>query len=40
LKLGLAPAQPLQVVRLVELPAAADNGARQLAERPMAGGTP
>jgi hypothetical protein len=41
LNLGLAPAQPLQVVRLVELPVAADgDGPRQLAQRPGAGGIP
>ena len=41
LNLGLAPAQPLQVVRLVELPPAQDaDSPRQLAQRPVAGGTP
>jgi cell division protein FtsB len=38
LNLGLAPAQPLQVVRLPELPVAPDqNSARQLAQRPVTG---
>ena len=41
LNLGLAPAQPLQVVRLAELPPApGQDSPRQLAERPAAGGTP
>jgi cell division protein FtsL len=41
LNLGLAPEQPLQVVRLPDLPAAADSAvARQFAQRPVAGGTP
>ncbi len=41
LNLGLAPAQPLQVVRLVDLPPAAVAGeARQFAQRPAAGGVP
>lgn len=40
LNLGLAPAQPLQVVRLVDLPAApVEDGPRQFAERPVTGGT-
>ncbi len=41
LNLGLAPAQPMQVVRLAELPPApAADGPRQFAQRPAAGGTP
>ncbi len=41
LNLGLAPAQPLQVVRLVEAPAAPEPGSlRQFAQRPVAGLTP
>ena len=41
LNLGLVPAQPLQVVRLVDMPAvAAEAGPRQFAQRPVAGGTP
>ncbi len=43
MNLGLAPAQPLQVVRLPEpapAPAPAPDAARQLAQRPPAGGTP
>ena len=41
LNLGLAPAQPTQVVRLVELPSApAQDSARQFAQRPMPGETP
>ena len=40
LNLGLAPAQPQQVVRLVDLPPApVDDGSRQFAQRPVAGGT-
>ena len=40
-KLGLAPAQPLQVVRLVEPPSAASpNSSRQLAQRPVTSLTP
>ena len=40
-KLGLAPAQPTQVVRLAELPVAPpQNSARQLAQRPAASLTP
>jgi len=40
-KLGLVPAQPLQVVRLSDLPAGpAEDGPRQFAQRPVAGGTP
>ncbi len=41
LNLGLAPAQPLQVVRLADLPTAPlEEGPRQFAQRPAAGGTP
>jgi len=41
LKLGLVPAQPLQVVRLADLPATpAEDGPRQFAQRPGVGGTP
>ena len=41
LNLGLTPAQPLQVVRLVDLPApAVGEGPRQFAQRPVADGTP
>lgn len=41
LNLGLAPAQPLQVVRLVEPPSApAQDNARQLAQRPVTSLTP
>ena len=41
LKLGLAPAQPLQVVRLAEAPSAPEkNSLRQFAQRPVAGLTP
>jgi cell division protein FtsB len=41
LNLGLAPAQPLQVVRLPETPAAPEqDGSRQLAQRPVTGLTP
>jgi cell division protein FtsL len=41
LNLGLAPAQPTQVVRMVELPCApAEDGPQQFAQRPVAGGTP
>jgi cell division protein FtsB len=40
LNLGLAPAQPLQVVRLVDVPAAVEDDSRQFAQRPVAGGTP
>jgi hypothetical protein len=40
LNLGLAPAQPLQVVRLTDLPPAPEqDGARQFAQRPVAGAT-
>jgi cell division protein FtsB len=40
LNLGLAPEQPMQVVRLVDLPPApADDSPRQLAQRPAAGAT-
>jgi hypothetical protein len=41
LNLGLAPAQPLQVVRLVDVPPAPeqDNSSRQFAQRPVAGAT-
>jgi hypothetical protein len=39
LNLGLAPAQPYQVVRLVEA-APAPDAAHQFAQRPAAGGTP
>jgi cell division protein FtsB len=39
LNLGLAPAQPLQVVRLQEPPAPAADQARQFAQRPVAGET-
>lgn len=42
LKLGLTPAQPLQVVRLVEMPPAPaspeNDGPRQFAQRPTVGG--
>jgi cell division protein FtsB len=41
LNLGLAPAQPLQVVRLAETPVAPEaNSPRQLAQRPVTGLTP
>ena len=41
LNLGLAPAQPLQVVRLMETPPAPDkNSPRQFAQRPVADLTP
>jgi hypothetical protein len=40
LKLGLAPAQPLQVVRLKETPVRVEATPRELAERPVPGGTP
>jgi len=41
LNLGLAPAQPFQVVRMVDLPSTAEaGGPRQFAQRPTAGGTP
>jgi cell division protein FtsB len=41
LNLGLAPAQPLQVVRLVETPVAPEqNSSRQFAQRPVTGLTP
>jgi cell division protein FtsB len=41
LNLGLAPAQPLQVVRLTEMPVAPDqNSSRQFAQRPVTGLTP
>jgi cell division protein FtsB len=41
LNLGLAPAQPLQVVRLAETPVAPEqNSSRQLAQRPVTGLTP
>lgn len=40
LKLGLTPAQPLQVVRLADAPAHADDGSHQLAARPVSGATP
>jgi cell division protein FtsB len=41
LNLGLAPAQPLQVVRVVETASAPDqNSSRQLAQRPVAGRAP
>ena len=41
LKLGLAPAQPLQVVRLVETPAAPPpDSSRQFAQRPVTNLTP
>ena len=41
LNLGLAPAQPLQVVRLADLPAVpVEDAPRQFAQRPVAGGTP
>jgi hypothetical protein len=40
LNLGLAPEQPLQVVRLVDLPPAPnDDSQRQFAQRPAAGAT-
>jgi hypothetical protein len=40
LNLGLAPAQPLQVIRLADLPPApASDNPRQLAERPAAAST-
>lgn len=40
-KLGLAPAQPAQMVRLAEpAPAAAENNARQFAQRPVTSLTP
>ena len=40
LNLGLAPAQPLQVVRLADLPPApGQDGPRQFAQRPVAGAT-
>jgi cell division protein FtsB len=41
LNLGLAPAQPLQVVRLAETPVAPEqNSSRQLAQRPVTDLTP
>ena len=40
LKLGLAPAQPLQVVRLAETPSAPPDNSRQLAQRPVTNLTP
>ncbi len=41
LNLGLAPAQPLQVVRLAEAPVAPEpDSPRQFAQRPAAGLTP
>lgn len=41
LDLGLAPEQPLQVVRLMEPPAAPEqDDPRQLAQRPLAGAAP
>jgi hypothetical protein len=41
LNLGLAPAQPLQVVRLTETPSAPEkNSSRQFAQRPVTGLTP
>ncbi len=41
LNLGLAPAQPLQVVRLMDLPpVSVPDSPRQFAQRPVAGGTP
>ena len=40
LNLGLAPAQPTQVVRLAETPPAPPEGARQLAQRPVTSPTP
>ena len=41
LNLGLAPAQPLQVVRLAETPAAPEpNSPRQFAQRPATDLTP
>ena len=41
LNLGLVPAQPLQVVRLVEAPPAPEQDSqRQFAQRPMPGETP
>jgi hypothetical protein len=40
LNLGLAPAQPLQVVRLTDLPPApGQDGPRQFAQRPVPGAT-
>ncbi|MGA2243639.1 MAG: septum formation initiator family protein [Verrucomicrobiota bacterium] len=40
LKLGLAPAQPLQVVRLVDPPARVEDGPHELAAQPAPGGLP
>ena len=40
LKLGLTPAQPLQVVRLVDVPARIEEGPHQWAARPVPGATP
>jgi len=40
LNLGLAPAQPFQVVRLVDQPVPVADESRQLAERPVAGRMP
>jgi hypothetical protein len=41
LSLGLSPVQPMQVVRLADLPpVSAAEGSRQFAQRPVAGGTP
>lgn len=40
LNLGLAPATPMQVVRLAETPAAPENSSRQFAQRPATELTP
>jgi len=41
LNLGLAPAQPMQVVRMTDQPpATAQDAPRQLAQRPVSGATP
>ena len=40
LNLGLAPATPMQVVRLTETVAASENSSRQFAQRPMTELTP
>ena len=40
LNLGLAPATPMQVVRLTEMPSAPENSLRQLAQRPVTDLTP
>ena len=40
LNLGLAPATPMQIVRLTETPVAPENSSRQFAQRPATELTP